>query len=167
MRRRFGSRGRGRRTKSWLVWLATAVMLAATLWLTGRPTARGDAISIEHRWKICGERRSAACVIDGDTVAIGKRRIRLTGYDSPELDGACAEESARARDARALLADWLNRGPVMVDGGNNPPRDRYGRELRAARRITPDGEEWLADWMIERGVAEGDGWIAAHINWCV
>ena len=166
MRRRFGSRGRGRRVKPWLFWLATAVMLAATWWLIGRPAARGNATSVEHKGTICGQGRSPACVIDGDTVAIGNRRLRLTGYDAPELDGACAEESARARDARVRLADWLNRGPFLVDGSNSPPRDRYGRELRAARRITPDGEEWLADWMVERGLAEGDGWTAARIDWC-
>ena len=43
---------------------------------------------------VCGsDTRGAGCVIDGDTVLLGEaprqRRIRLTGFDAPELDSTC------------------------------------------------------------------------------
>ncbi len=91
----------------------------------------------------------AACVIDGDTLAIGPRRIRLTGYDAPEIDGLCEAERRLAQVAREELAAWLNLGAFELDGGAEPPRDDYHRELRAARR----GGEELAETMIERELA--------------
>ena len=48
----------------------------------------------------CGTPGSGPCVIDGDTVAIGQRRVRLTGYDAPEMDGECPAESTEAREAK-------------------------------------------------------------------
>ena len=122
---------------------------------------------MEQRFTLCGEKGSAACVIDGDTLAIGKRRIRLSGYDAPEIDGACEAEKAKAREARAALQTWLNAGQFLLDGGEEPPRDQYGRELRGARRVAPDGgEEWLAEHMVAQGLAEDGGWGASAIDWC-
>lgn len=104
---------------------------------------------VERQFTICGQGSSAACVVDGDTLRIGQRRVRLTGYDAPELDGACEAESRLARVAREELAGWLNLGPFEMSGRDDPPRDQYGRELREVRR----GGEALADTMVERGLA--------------
>ncbi len=100
------------------------------------------------------------CVVDGDTIRIGERRIRLTGYDAPEMDGECPAESAAARQAQAELVRWLALGPFQLDGGGDPPRDRYGRELRAARRISASGTQLLASHMIDARLAQGDYWGA-------
>lgn len=100
-------------------------------------------------------------MIDGDTLAIGSRRIRLTGYDAPEIEGACDAERRLAQVAREELAAWLNLGTFELYGGAEPPRDDYGRELRAARR----GGEELADTMVERELARRSrldrGWCGA------
>lgn len=104
---------------------------------------------VERQFTICGQGSSAACVVDGDTLRIGQRRIRLVGYDAPELQGECDAESHLARVAQEELAAWLNLGPFEMDGGAEPPRDQYGRELRSVRR----GGEALADTMLERGLA--------------
>ena len=57
---------------------------------------------------------------------------------------------------------WLSQGPFEWTGGTDPPRDKYGRELRAARRGTED----LAEVMISAKLAEGSGWGATRIDWC-
>lgn len=110
----------------------------------------GEWSPVERQFAMCGSGTGgAACVIDGDTIAIGPRRIRLTGYDAPEIDGACEAERRLAQVAREELSAWLNLGAFELDGGAEPPRDDYGRELRAARR----GGEELADTMVERELA--------------
>nr|WP_247713386.1 thermonuclease family protein [Qipengyuania polymorpha] len=105
---------------------------------------------------------SGPCVIDGDTLAIGQRRVRLTGYDAPEMDGACKYERAKAREAKDELHRWLARGRFTWTGGDNPPRDRWGRELREARR----GDDLLAEHMVSAGLAEEMGWGAERREWC-
>ena len=138
--------------------------LTAAWWLYRDRLHPPEPVSVvDMRFGLCGDGTShAACVIDGDTLAIGPRRIRLTGYDAPELDGACEAERAKAREARTALHTWLANGRFTWTGGANPPRDQYGRELREARR----GDEALADAMVEAGLAEGDEWGAEAREWC-
>ena len=139
-----------------------ALVLGAWLLLRDVLQPPPPVSAVDMRFGICGERRGAACVIDGDTLAIGQRRVRLTGYDAPELEGACEAERAKARSARAELHAWLAKGRISWTGGTEPPRDQYGRELREARR----GDALLADHMIDAGLAEGSGWGAERVEWC-
>lgn len=143
-------------------WVLLLALLAASLLFRDRINPPAPLSTVGTTFGLCGERGGAACVIDGDTVAIGKRRVRLTGYDAPELDGACEAERAKAHAARAQLHAWLAKGRFEWTGGSEPPYDRYGRELREARR----GDELLADHMIEAGLAEGSGWGAQAVDWC-
>lgn len=92
------------------------ILVAALWWFAVRPLAPAqDAgwVRVEAAFSLCGESpRTSGCVIDGDTVfltdpASPPRRIRLTGFDAPELDGACQAERALARRARRGLRDWL------------------------------------------------------------
>lgn len=110
--------------------------------------------------------RGSGCVIDGDTLAIGQRRIRLTGYDAPEMDGECENERAKAREAQFELSRWLSAGPFELEGGADRPRDRYGRELAGARR----GDVRLSDHMISKGLASENEWMFAddwgREEWC-
>lgn len=151
---------RWRKLRWWLV-VITVFALAglASLW----PGRRVDEWQeVTQRFTICGVQSSAACVVDGDTVVWGKRRIRLAGYDAPELDGACAAERGRALEARDALAAWLAAGPFEWDGGAEPPYDQYGRELRRARR----GSQDLGPAMIARGLAQDGGWARHDGFWC-
>ena len=142
-------RGRKRwwRRWRWLVGAAIIAALSLAVHLSG--IAGGEWDAVERQFTICGERGAPACVVDGDTLAIGQRRIRLTGYDAPELDGECDAERRLAKVAREELAAWLNLGPFEMEGGAEPPLDRYGRELRSIRR----GGELLADTMVDRELA--------------
>lgn len=145
----------------------------AVWWFFLKPATQGDDwASPSLTFDLCGEKGAGrACVIDGDTLHIRRgdevRRIRITGYDAPELDGACEAERAKALEARNALHAWLAAGRYEWDGGANPPTDQYGRELRALRRGIGAGEyEDLADTMIERGLAAQSGWGAAPTDWC-
>ena len=175
MLRRRRSRTRRSLVQWWVLWRVPVLLLVimTSWWFLYRPYVEASAewVRVEHEFGICGERgRPIACVSDGDTVTIGygstARRIRLTGFDAPEIDGACPAESAEALRAQSALQNWLNRGPLEWDGGSDPPRDRYGRELRRASRVQPDGSrQMLADHMIDTGLAEGPGAWESR-NWC-
>lgn len=150
---------------------ALAAVLIASAWYL-RPVENPDEWQVVNPpFGTCGTRgRPFACVSDGDTVTLGygasARRIRLKGFDAPEVDGACPAERAMAARATTALYDWLNRGAFEWDGGIESPRDRYGRELRTARRALPDGSyEELADVMIEADLAEGNA-IWERRDWC-
>ncbi|NVE95536.1 thermonuclease family protein [Altererythrobacter lutimaris] len=148
-----------------------AIGLVGAWYVFGPRIAPQDWSTIGTQFGTCGERgRPFHCVSDGDTVTIGygqnARRIRLTGFDAPEIAGACQAEKTKAILAQRELKSWLNRGPFEWDGGASAPRDQYGRELRAVRRVNKDGTvENLADHMIEKKLASGDGpW--EWRDWC-
>ncbi|ANY19216.1 hypothetical protein A6F68_00687 [Tsuneonella dongtanensis] len=149
-----------------------ALVLGASLLVTRWSARQGPWETLPARIGVCGSAASwQACAIDGDTLSIAapggvRRRVRLTGYDAPEIDGGCLAERQLAVRARAELALWLSERPARVDGGADPPRDRYGRELRRARRIDGNGRsEWLDDHMVAAGLARRDGpGVAA--GWC-
>ncbi|MBT8427222.1 MAG: hypothetical protein KJO02_04250 [Erythrobacter sp.] len=134
----------------------------AWLFLGDRISPPEPVTTVGSTFRLCGTPGPGPCVIDGDTLAIGNRRVRLTGYDAPEMDGACKLEIAKANRAKLELHAWLARGRFEWTGGTEPPYDRYGRELREARR----GDDLLADHMIGAGLAEGTGWGASAVNWC-
>lgn len=153
-RRRWQARWRSWR---WVVGLTLVLGLWAAVRQFGIGGGQWDAV--ERQFTVCGQGAAEACVVDGDTLRIGQRRIRLTGYDAPELAGECDAERQLARVAQGELAAWLNRGAFELEGGLAPPRDQYGRELRAARR----GGEDLAEMMVEGGYARRS---RADRGWC-
>ena len=164
---RWNRRRRNRRIwQRWRGWLGLALILAAWIlaerWWIPQPE---NWEPVTPAFMLCGVGHDP-CVYDGDTVMIGfgpkGRRIRLIGYDAPEIDGTCDAERAKAGTARDALLQWLNRGPFEWDGGADPPRDQYGRELRSARR----GDDLLAAHMLEQKLASGSGWGASPIDWC-
>ncbi len=160
----------------WVLWRVPILVaiLSGVWWYGVRPIAHERGwVRVEDRFAICGAggARADGCIIDGDTVIIGfgpqRRRIRFTGFDAPELNGACPAERELAIAARTALADWLDRGTFEWNGADDPPRDRYGRELREVRRAQPGkAPEYLAPTMIARGLASEGGWGADAIDWC-
>jgi endonuclease YncB( thermonuclease family) len=114
----------------------------------------------------CGKGRGYYCVVDGDTFRIGKRKIRVVGIDTAEVDARCPAEQVQAEQSTAALQAWLNRGAFGMTARIDNPYDRYGRELRIVKRIEADGrEDRLADWMQTNGGARGylGGWRG---GWC-
>ena len=160
----------------WVLWRVPvmALVVMSLWWFVLRPiTQDQDWTAVKDGFALCsgGGERQAGCVVDGDTVVIGfgpeQRRIRLTGYDAPELDGTCLAEREAADAARRALHQWLGKGPFEWTGGASPPRDRYGRELREARRVGGDGKvEHLAETLIAADLVAENGWGAEPREWC-
>lgn len=161
----------------WLLWRVPTLVLVvmAAWWFLLRPIEQEQGwVVVDEGFALCsggGGERKEGCVVDGDTVVLGfgnaRRRIRFTGFDAPEMDGACEAESELALAARDRLHDWLSEGAFEWNGAGDPPRDRYGRELRRARRARPDGSyEELADIMIASGLAAASGWGSEPRDWC-
>ena len=97
-------------------------------------------------------------VIDGDTIhahdvdlGLATHRavkIRLNGFDSPELRRGTEEEKERGRLARAALASLLNRGDVLARFRKGRSFDRWIADLY----VSIDGEEVsVREWMIAKG----------------
>ena len=92
----------------------------------------------------------AAQVIDGDTLVIGERRIRILGIDAPEMDQTCQDVAGQTRhcggDARRALVAHVARQQVSCHVAG---QDRYGRDLA---RCATGGTE-LPEWLVREGCA--------------
>ena len=144
-------RSRSQHRSRWRVRVTTLrpfvlLCVLATLW-AGMDPALVEPIGplateperIDQRFTRCERGSSRACVVDGDTFRLGRRRIRIIGIDAPERHGQCAEEVRRAEAASDRLQQLLNQGPFEMVGRIDDMTDRYGRELRTVRRATADG----------------------------
>jgi endonuclease YncB( thermonuclease family) len=89
----------------------------------------------------------AARVVDGDTVIVRDRRLRLAGIDAPEKDQSCTR-AGRAWDcgeqSRAALSASLG-GSILTCLGDR--MDKYGRPVV---RCTARGFD-VAAWSVENG----------------
>jgi len=144
------------------MWMVGGEQLAfaATELLPGSPER------VEAQFARCGERGAVHCVVDGDTIRIGQRRIRLVGFDAPEIRGRCEAERLGAQRATSALQTWLNRGPFLMRVEAGTARiDRYGRDLRAALRGEGRLMEALSRYMVEGGFARRYGG-GARVGWC-
>jgi len=74
-------------------------------------------------------------VVDGDTISLGREKIRIVGIDAPEMKGACTNEIVLARAAKAKLAELLGGRTIVIA---REGRDRYRRTLA---RVEADGRD--------------------------
>ncbi|MBK1669259.1 succinoglycan biosynthesis protein [Rhodovibrio sodomensis] len=90
-----------------------------------------------------------ARVIDGDTLAIEGKRVRLHGIDAPESDQTCLDGGRRwpcGRRSTRALRDRVAGDTVRCVGDEE---DRYGRLIAVCYA---DGTN-LNAWMVEQGWA--------------
>lgn len=95
------------------------VLFLGLVWLAADRIGRGAEETVT------GQPR----VVDGDTLAIGQDRIRLTGIDAPERAQTCAREGRDwdcGQEARRHLLRLIGGADVRCEGR---ARDRYGRWL--------------------------------------
>lgn len=156
----------GRWPRRWLRILVGGRLLAlltgaALIWPTLDPAlveppallATGPE-TVDAQFSRCGRGRAHACVVDGDTFRLGKRRIRIVGIDAPEMNARCEAEKRLAEAATAKLQELLNQGPFTMTGRIDDSRDRYGRELRTLTRKRADGStQSIAEDMRTSGLA--------------
>jgi micrococcal nuclease len=164
-----------RRGKLARLWPWALLIAIITLWVLRDPAAyeppaflSGAPETVERAFQRCGPDNDADhCVIDGGTFRLGNRQIRLIGIDAPQTAAArCPAEAGAGEAATAELLRLLNQGPFVISGRFDAPRDRDGRELRAASRQRADGsiQSIAADM-------RGSGTVRRHLgglrrSWC-
>ena len=85
-----------------------------------------------------------ARVIDGDTIEVSGKRIRLYGIDAPESGQTCradAREYRCGQEATLALADKIGQRPVSCIGKDT---DRYGRVVAVCWLAAEDLSAWMA-----------------------
>ncbi len=90
-----------------------------------------------------------ASVIDGDTIEIHGRRIRLHGIDAPESKQTCRTDGEQWRcgqKASLALADKIGRSPLRCEQSD---LDHYGRIVATCYL----GDEVLNPWLVANGWA--------------
>ncbi|HEX6410384.1 MAG TPA: thermonuclease family protein [Sphingomicrobium sp.] len=133
-----------------IVWAGADPMLVESPgFLSGEPER------VAAQFTRCGPARAHACVVDGDTFKLSKRRVRIIGIDAPETHhAACPEEARLGERATARLQALLNDGPFDMVAPVYRRQDRYGRDLRTIRRTLSDGRtQSIAEEMRESGLA--------------
>jgi endonuclease YncB( thermonuclease family) len=99
-----------------------------------------------------------ASVVDGDTIEIHGRRIRLSGYDTPERGARCGEVNVHQRAANELDRFIAGRTVRCAPSGT----DRYGRTVATCAVAGTDlgehmvREGWGRDWPRYSGGAYAD-----------
>lgn len=150
----------------WMRSLAILVVLiglaVASQWYTTRPVAEER---IDARFTMCGLGRGHACVVDGDTIKIGQRRIRMLGIDAPETaEFTCPAERERGARATQRLLELLNSGSVWLVTTADRSHDDYGRDLRRIEVDHGTGRTDIGDVLVREGLAARfDG---AKADWC-
>lgn len=105
-------------------------------------------------------------VTDGDSVILPATgmatglRLRLEGIDTPEMNGRCPEERAKAQEARSRLIQLTAPGVTIQ---SNLEFDRYGRIL--SRLITREGKD-VAEIMVREKLAHKYDGKGARASWC-
>lgn len=102
-------------------------------------------------FSFCAGSSDTNCVVDGDTIRLDGEKIRLVGFNTPEIsEPACAAEAAKGEQAKNRLLELLNSGSLAFAATADRDRDRYGRLLRS---VTVNGRD-VADTLISEGLAE-------------
>ncbi|PRD41517.1 hypothetical protein C5748_20735 [Phyllobacterium phragmitis] len=99
-----------------------------------------------------GPPEGPAYAIDGDTLVIGGRHIRLQGIDAPEMKQICRNQGRDydcGAEARNALRTLINGRPVHCSGSRN---DKYNRLLGDCR---------VGDLDLNRSMVE-KGWAVAY-----
>ncbi|PYE86446.1 thermonuclease family protein [Phyllobacterium leguminum] len=99
-----------------------------------------------------------AYVIDGDTLVVNRRHIRLQGIDAPEMEQTCHRRQQAydcGADARNALKSLIGGRNVRCAGGS---ADKYRRLLADCRM----GETDLNREMVEKGWAVAYGRYAGE-----
>jgi endonuclease YncB( thermonuclease family) len=95
--------------------------------------------------------RGAVEIVDGDTLRLEGRVVRLDGIDAPEQDQSCRRTNGDDWPCGAWVAAQVaaeTRGAVVSCAGDET--DRYCRLL--ARCATETGQD-LGDWLVSGGMA--------------
>lgn len=109
----------------------------------------------------CDRGGEPACVVDGDTLMLGDRTVRIMGIDAPDLaTPRCEIERDLARRSADRLMVLLNQGPFDMVAHRLQRHDRNGREMMQLRR---DGRS-IGERLIDEGLAHR--YTGFKRSWC-
>ena len=140
--------------------LLLGLLLGLSWWLQRPPPPIVGPERVAERFTRCGTGPGFACVVDGDSFRLGKRRIRIRGIDAPERKGACPAETALAERSAARLTELLDAGPFVMTTVGRDERDQSGRELRV---LTRNGAS-IGGAMVDSGLAHD--YRGRKTRWC-
>ena len=98
-----------------------------------------------------------ATVIDGSTLEIGGRRLRLHGIDAPDLDQICSDGHERDYSCGRAAAKAL----AARIGGESVTCEPSAAANGSAGVLCRLGEDDLAAWMVANGYAVADRSVSA------
>ena len=88
-------------------------------------------------------------VVDGDTLVLDDKRIRLFGIDAPEMKQSCSRETGKylcGQAAKEALTDFIGAQPVTCEERDI---DKYGRMVA----ICYVGSTEINKWLVAQGHA--------------
>ncbi len=147
---------------------ATILLLVTIAVLLGVPAARdaveqgspGERIEVRANFGACHEGGGRNCVVDGDTVWIAGKKVRITGIDAPEThEPRCPREAQLGKAAAERLRALLNSGTVSATPSGRD-KDQNGRLLRD---VAVDGRD-VGEVLVREGLARNYG--GAKRSWC-
>lgn len=106
---------------------------------------------------ICGRAKRVNCIVDGDTIWVNREKIRIKGFNAPEMNGSCDRERKMAVQARDELRRALDGKAFTIERSG---KDRYGRTLATVRVNGAD----VGHRLIARGLAHQ--WRGFREEWC-
>lgn len=105
----------------------------------GSSVSGQSPLSAARNEKIVSSPAAPAITVDGDSLEIGSRRIRLMGIDAPEYDQFCKKNNGELYPCGQLAADYLK---TLIAEKNITCRihkqDKYKRDLCTCYAETTD-----------------------------
>ncbi len=150
----YGAGGGGWPSRRPAFLLAIALMFLSGFYALSRP--RPDRAVAERQPPLVGQ----AWIVDGDSIRLAGRSIRLDGIDAPEWDQTCLDAAGRTwrcgQAASRALRERLRGQTVSCR-----PRalDRYGRTIAVC--ALADGSD-LNAWMVREGFAIASGFAGTY-----
>ncbi len=138
----------------------TAILLAPSFGEASEAAAQqrlgGESVDSEQAYfALCSGPVRTTCVVDGDTIWYRGEKIRLVGFDTPEITYAdCQRERELGEAAKQRLRAWLNDGAFsLTPNPEGRTHDHYGRALLVLSR----GGENVGGVLVGEGLAERRG----------
>jgi micrococcal nuclease len=145
-----------------LILLATITTVPAFSGLAKDYADTRDARSKANlHFRKCLDGSRKACVVDGDTIWLDGKKIRVADIDTPEVsEPKCSSELDLGNRATDRMLELINDGPFELRTWPRRDTDRYGRKLRVLIR---DGRS-LGDILVSEGLART--WSGRREPWC-
>ncbi len=151
----FGARRGGWPSRRPAFVLVLAAILLTTFYALNRPHLQ--RAPFEHQPPIVGQ----PWIVDGDSIRLGGRSIRLEGIDAPEWDQTCLDANGRSwRCGRAASRALRERTRGQTISCQPRALDRYGRTIAVC--ALADGGD-LNAWIVRQGWAIASGFSRTYV----